>query len=127
MKEHPQVRQMPGEPKRRWFSSNEFDLIVWQHADGDFAGFELCYDKTHNEHSLTWRPTSGFTHTAIDDGEQSPGRYKSAPIHLADVAFDAGRIHAAFAIESRHLPKEIAEYVLLAIEQYPGFSKTPQS
>lgn len=35
------VRQIPGESTRRWFSSRDFDLIVWISEDEGFIGFEL--------------------------------------------------------------------------------------
>ena len=50
-KEHLNVRQIPGESKRRWFHSENFDLIVWLSGDQGFSGFELCYDELHSEHS----------------------------------------------------------------------------
>lgn len=121
MREQIHVRQISGERRRRWFFSKNFDLIVWHDADGSIAGFELCYDKLHGERSIVWRPTGGFTHTAIDDGELRPGNYKASPVHVADGFFDAQRVHAAFAQESHSLPKEIAEYVLHAIEKHPDF------
>ena len=121
MREHINVRQIPGERTRRWFSSKDFDLIVWHNTDHSFAGFELCYDKLSCERSIVWHPTSGFMHASIDDGEQRPGRYKSSPVHVADGIFDAKRVHRLFAQESHTLPKEIAEYVLQAIEKYSDF------
>jgi len=35
MREIPDVQQVPGEPRRRWFFSHEQDLIVWFGEDGD--------------------------------------------------------------------------------------------
>jgi hypothetical protein len=45
------VRQIPGEGFRRWFSDGDFDLIVW-YAGGEIAGFQLCYDKGRRERAL---------------------------------------------------------------------------
>jgi len=119
VKENAHVRQVAGERRRRWFSSEDFDLIVWLNDDHTFAGFELCYDKMHNEHSIIWRPGRGFEHTAVDDGEQRPGKYKASPILVADGTFDAMRVYSAFSSESHSLPKDIAEYVMQALEKYP--------
>lgn len=120
MRELLNVRQIPGEAKRRWFSSGEFDLIVWLADDQGFSGFELCYDKLHNEHAIAWSKAGSFRHMAVDDGEQRPGKYKAAPILLSDGQFDARRIYAAFQEASRTLPKEVADYVLHALAQYPA-------
>jgi len=38
-------REIIGKAKRRWFSSPQFDLILWLADDHSFTGFELCYDK----------------------------------------------------------------------------------
>lgn len=121
MKEHPNVRQIPGEAPRRWFCSNDFDLIVWLSGDRGFLGFELCYDKPRNEHSISWTETGGFRHMAVDDGEQRPGKYKASPVLLPDGLFDARRIHSAFREASRALPEEVASYVLRALERHPEF------
>ena len=125
MREHLQVRQIPGEKRRRWFSSSNFDLIVWHNEDGSFAGFELCYDKMHRERAIIWQPEHGFLHAAIDDGEHQAGRYKSAPIHIADGHFDAQHIHDSFLKESRQLPEDIVRYIAQTIRNHPAFSLPP--
>lgn len=117
MKELVNVRQIPGELKRRWFFSKDFDLIVWLSDDQGFAGFELCYDKRRNEHSIVWSKDGGFLHMAVDDGEQRPGNFKSSPIMVSDGLFDVARIRSAFLEASQALPSEIAHYVLQALEQ----------
>jgi hypothetical protein len=120
LREHSEVRQIPGEPRRRWFTSNQFDLIVWLGDEGGFAGFELCYDRQHRERALVWRPASGFSHMAIDDGEARPGKHKATPVLVADGLFDVARVRADFARESTSLPKELADYVLARLDLYPG-------
>lgn len=122
MKELVGVRQIPGELRRRWFLSANFDLIVWVHADEALAGFELCYDKTGAERSLRWFRANGFTHTAVDDGENRPGKYKATPILVPDGHFDAKRVHSDFAKESSSLPIEVAALVLENIARYPSDS-----
>lgn len=126
MKEFINVRQIPGDAKRRWFSSSEFDLIVWLSDDETFLGFELCYDKNAKERSLRWSNTAGFQHMAVDDGEQIPGKHKGTPILIADGLFDAKQVHSDFSQVRHFLPDEIAEYVLNVIRQYPkGFTERP--
>ena len=126
MKEFTNVRQIPGESKRRWFSSKEFDLIVWFSTDGALLGFELCYDKQGKERSLRWSNSAGFQHMAVDDGEQIFGKYKETPVLVADGLFDAKLVHSNFSEVSHFLPDEIADFVLTAIKQYPnGFAELP--
>jgi hypothetical protein len=80
MREIPNLRQIAGESKRRWFSSSDFDLIVWFSEDDVIAGFELCYDKQHAEHSIAWRNGNEFRHMAVDDGEGRAGKHKASPV-----------------------------------------------
>ena len=117
------VRQIPGEPRRRWFSSPEFDLIVRLSGNRELIGFELCYDKPGNEHSLTWSKARGYCHMAVDDGEQRLGTYKQTPILIPDGVFDIRHIHSAFIEASRSLPGDVAEFVLRALEQHPDFPR----
>lgn len=82
--ERKNVRQIPGEGFRRWFSDEYFDLIVWYRDErrgdaGDMAGFQLCYDKEGQERALSWRREGGFSHDLVDTGE-IPGRSKMSPV-----------------------------------------------
>ncbi len=123
MREDIHVRQIPGEGKRRWFSSENFDLVIWIKDDGSFSGFELCYDKTGVERSIIYRAGGEFQHMSVDDGEKRPGKYKSSPILVPDGDFDAQRIHAAFQKESQRLPREVTTFVLCALEMHPAFER----
>jgi len=121
VREFVNIRQLPGEPWRRWFSSDEFDLILWLGEDGGFAGFELCYDKPGLERSISWRPDSGFEHMAVDAGEDRPGKYKASPIMVMDRRFDAMRILSTLVEECRSIPPEIAAYVVNTLETHPSY------
>jgi hypothetical protein len=116
------VRQFPGEPKRRWFSSDDIDLIVWLDDSGAPVSFQLCYDKLLSEHALTWKPESGFVHLAVDGGEQR-GRfqYKSTPILVADEHFDANRVTSRFTEVSAQLPTVIVKFVTERLRQHPNY------
>lgn len=121
MKEDLQVRQVSGERKRRWFSSDDFDLILWLNEDDSFWGFELCYDKCHDERALIWRPTSGFSHVAVDDGEGEMGRYKATPIMVADGFVNIARIYRELGHMCHSLPADVAEFVMGTIETHPDW------
>lgn len=119
MKEYRNVRQISGEAQRRWFYSDEFDLIVWLADDQRITGFELCYDKRDFEKSISWRDETGFRHMAVDNGEHRPGKHKATPILVQDGLFDASRVYSDFRAVSHTLPEEIAGFVLNALKQYP--------
>lgn len=122
MREHAGVRQIPGEARRRWFTSDEFDLIVRVAETGAFIGFELCYDKPGHERSLSWSPSTGFSHMAVDSGEPRPGRYKETPILIPDASCDIVQVYQAFLAASRTLPRDVAAFVLSTLEQHPDFT-----
>ena len=117
------VRQTPGEPRRRWFTSEDFDLIVWYGEDGAALGLQLCYDKRRRERAITWKPGAGFRHSAIDDGEAGAGqRYKSTPVLGAGERFDAARVWRLFRQAAGTLPADIVALVRQALAEHPSFA-----
>jgi hypothetical protein len=118
LKELEDIRQIEGEPKRRWFADLYFDLIVWFSEDNEIQGFQLCYDKDNNERALTWRRSSVYTHHRVDDGEGNPGRYKATPILIADGIFDYRVIADRFLKESNEIDSAISKFVYEKLIQY---------
>jgi hypothetical protein len=115
LREMTQVRQILKESRRRWFADDYFDLIVWIGARGEITGFQLCYDKSGDEHALTWHKTTGFSHHRVDSGElQRP--YKATPILVADGAWDFARLLSLFKGRSRMMDQQVARFVLGKIE-----------
>jgi hypothetical protein len=95
--------------------------IVWCDDAGAPTGFQLCYDKPHSEHALTWTPELGFLHTAIDDGEGFDIKYKETSILIADGYFNANRLSDRFAAASARLPRGIVEFVEGKLRQHPNY------
>jgi hypothetical protein len=62
------VSQIPGEPRKRWFQSDYFDLFVWYNKeDNSLWGFRLCYDRCYGEHALTWKSATGsVSHHSVE-------------------------------------------------------------
>jgi hypothetical protein len=114
------VRQVAGEPSRRWFADRAFDLIVWSDARGDLTGFQLCYRKGSDEHALTWWRETGFSHDRIDDGEGLPENHKMTPILVPDGSFDRDQLVASFRRVSQGLDPELVGFVASTIARYPG-------
>ena len=113
------VRQSANEPHRRWFSDEQFDLIVWIEDDRSVHGFQLCYKKADVENALTWMKGQGFFHNRIDDGESLPNHHKMTPILVADGAFDRDGVLARFAESSSHIDPELAALVMARLTDYP--------
>ena len=112
------VRQIQGEPHRRWFTDEHFDLVIWD-EESHIVGFQLCYDKTQGERAVTWKEGSGFSHNAVDSGEDRPGRYKASPILTADGSFDAGTVASQFLGHSGNLDGGSCEFIYTKLLGYP--------
>lgn len=112
-----EVRQIPGEGQRRWFTSTEFDLIVW-YENGAITGFQLCYDKQNKERAITWRVSGSYGHTRIDDGE-TPFGPKRTPILVQDGLFDKNTVGRRFREVSGQIDPEIADLVSRRLADYP--------
>jgi hypothetical protein len=114
------VRQVPGELRRRWFTSETMDLIVWIDDTNGPTQLQLCYDKgrRRSERALTWKFGAGYTHTAVDDGEIGNGRYKSTPILVADGGFNTERVNNLFLKDGAELPSDIMLFVTTKIQEY---------
>jgi hypothetical protein len=114
LREAPATRQVEGEPPRRWFSSADMDLIVWEQPPGRLLGFELCYDKGRDEHAVMWWCDRGFTHWQVAEGDRAEGLgHKSTPILLETTRVPwaglARRLHAAAAALPQPLRDAIVE------------------
>jgi hypothetical protein len=120
IREFESVSQFPDDHSRRWFADEFFDLIVWFGNDGVIFGFQLVYDKDHNQRAVTWMQGKGFSHNRIDDGENRPGRYKATPILVLDGAFDFKQIAERFRRESAEISREIADLVYNKLLTYPN-------
>ena len=113
------VSQVPGDPPRRWFTSEDLDLIVWCDESGRPSAFQLCYDKGASERALTWTAERGFCHMAVDDGERIRGKHKLSPILVKEVPFSASVITKHFAQASTGLPAGFAEFVNMRLQELP--------
>jgi len=118
LKEVKNVVQRQGEPRRRWFMSAYFDLIVWYDEGNDISGFELCYGKPTTEKALCWTNQRGYTHHKVDDGELEPLKYKMTPIYVPDGIFEKDAVSEIFLQESQCLEKAVKDYVLGKISEF---------
>ena len=119
LREIRQQGRKSGETRRRWFSDERMDLILW-YADEkeEITGFQLCYDKPNQEHALTWRRDDGFQHHRIDNGENVPGEHKQSPILLADGFFPQRKVSDEFARRARGLDPDLIAFVLEQLKAY---------
>jgi hypothetical protein len=120
MKEISDVRQVPGEGRRRWFFSHEQDLLVWFDDEGAPVAFQLAYGKSRDEHALRWKAGRGFRHHRVDDGESS-AMANAAPMLSANGAFRGRAVLKAFLAASAGMPREIADFVAARLREHPEY------
>jgi hypothetical protein len=122
LREISNVRQVPGELRRRWFTSETMDLIVWVDDTDMPVQLQFCYDKGRRraERAFTWKPERGFTHQSVDDGEsENSGRsYKATPLLVTDSSFNTERVCSLFVNGSEQLPSHIIDFVTAKIHEY---------
>ncbi|MBN1672756.1 MAG: hypothetical protein JXR37_17060 [Kiritimatiellae bacterium] len=114
------TRQVPGEPRRRWFTDKQMDLIVWYAADDRISGFQICYLEGTQQKALTWLAEKGFSHKDIDDGEHDPRTHKMTPILVPDGQPDTRRVLNVFLELSEQLEPAVRRFVLDTLETYPA-------
>ena len=118
LREEMNIRQIEGEPRRRWFADEFFDLIVWLEPDGAVWGFQLCYDRGYKPRALTWTKDRGYTHNGIDDGEGDGGAIKGSPVLVQDGLFNAKTIGERLAAAAGELPPETAAFIMKKVNKF---------
>jgi hypothetical protein len=111
------VGQQSGRARRRWFTDEDFNLIVWFSEQGAPDGFQLCYDRRGHEHALTWTEDAGYRHDRIDDGEGNPTKNRS-PILVSDGAFAGTDALERFEMSSAEVEPPIRQFVAQKLREY---------
>lgn len=112
LREIANVRQVPGESPRRWFTSSDLDLILWLGPGGKPHGFQLCYGKqARKERAVTWWPERGLTHSSVDEGRREPLTVKGTPTLAESEDYDAAGVLARFLATKGELSAEVVDFV----------------
>jgi|SoiMethySBSTD1v2_1073268.scaffolds.fasta_scaffold109170_3 hypothetical protein len=112
-----QARQIQGEPPRRRFSDDYFDLYIFGEG-GEIEGFQLCYDCLGDERAFTWMPGSGTQHQRVEDPELEAGRLAIAPILAPGTTFPIHHVLERFRTVSDDLPEVVRDLVLRVLEEH---------
>ena len=114
------VRQIEGEPRRRWFLGDTIDLTVWVSEAGGVVGFQLLYQDGHaSRKALSWKLGKGYAHENLDEGETEPLQFDMSPMLTQDGILMKDRLLISFLNESAAIDKNIAEAVASLIRNYP--------
>jgi hypothetical protein len=104
------------EGHRRWFSDENFDLIVWLSPHEEIIGFQLCYDLQARERSLMWSKGRGFTQGNIDTGETDPTVNRS-PLFVAGGPIAAEQILKTFEPAARGIDSNISGFIIARLRE----------
>ena len=66
-----ETKQVDGQDRRRWFSDEDHDLIVWETESGDISAFQVCYRIGGEERAITWNEKEGVGFAKVDAGDQT--------------------------------------------------------
>ena len=119
LKALPNVRQVRGEPRRRWYFCHEQDLVVFEDDAGKICGFQLAYDKLGQERSLSWQAGRGYASYRVADGEET-ALASNTPLLHACAEFDRERVLQRFLNLAGELPPHIGDFVTAKLRAYDG-------
>lgn len=111
------LKQLKDEPFRRWFEDEFFDLIVWYDESDEIFAFQLCYQKSQDEHALAWLVGKGYDHYRIDTGERSVWE-TMAPLLRAGGMFPREQVVEKFRERSIGIEPHVVQFVLQKIDAY---------
>jgi hypothetical protein len=111
------VAQNTAEPRRRWFANDYFDLIVWLDEDLSVVAFQLCYDKSSDEHAVTWQRDTGYSHRRVAAAPEKPGR-KTSTMFVAGGALRVGSLKDRFEAASRDIEADVRSFVLEKLQAW---------
>lgn len=113
------VRQIPREGFRRWFSDENFDLFIWYDDEKEIqpSGFQLSYDKQGYERALTFHENKGYRHDGIDSGEEDASINRS-PVLVQDGEFAFDSVIQDFETAAEKIDPEIRKWTLEKLRDY---------
>jgi hypothetical protein len=114
------VRQIPGEPFRQWYTGRNCDLIIWYSDSLTIQGFQFCYRLGQAERALTWMEGRGDSHHGIDSGDLVPGGPKRSPVLVPDGKLSKTVVRGIFNKESRQVRTTVVRWVNEKLDAYPG-------
>ena len=101
--------QRPDEPRRRWFTTNRQDLIVWLGESGTIVGFRYAYDREDDVYSLSWSTENGCQYSRVDTGDQ-PGHPRT-PMLMQTRRKPEFDLEHRFARASMNMDPQVARFV----------------
>lgn len=98
------TRQIKGELPRKWYFSEELDLVVWFNPAEIPCAFQLAYDKNSYEKSISWHFEKGYRHYVVNNS-----RWFATPLLNEGGLFKKDKVLKQFLALSSELPLPVAE------------------
>ncbi|MDQ1522732.1 MAG: hypothetical protein QOE47_656 [Pyrinomonadaceae bacterium] len=113
------VKQIPGQGARRWFSDERLDLFVWYDAAERILGFQLCFDKhTRIERALTFTEDEGYSlHLVVSETSVCD---MGSPVLSSAGEFSRQGLLDQLGERSALLEPSLFEYLRGKLEDYPA-------
>ena len=111
------VRQIPGEDFKAWFTDDYWDLFVWVDKNKRISSFQLGYGKPSDERIVSWKRGGKVSAMTVDNGEDNLTANRT-PVMVADADFDREKILAKFLADSKKVNKQIVDFVAAKISTY---------
>lgn len=111
-----EVSQDSADARRRWFTGDRLELVVWEDDDGVRA-YQLRYSRftghggPPGDGVFDWRRGEGLAHFLLDDGEDRAARAKAAPVLKPAAGGPLLAVAEAFRAESEALEPRLRSVV----------------
>ena len=105
------VRQVPGEDFKVWFTDDYWDLFLWIDRNKRISSFQLGYGKPSEEQMLIWRRGGGLTAARVSDGEETLTENRT-PLLTETSDYDLDSVIERFSGDSKKINSKIADFVV---------------
>ena len=127
MREIANVRQVEGEPHRRFFQGSDLELTVWYESAERrrITGFQLCYGTDHSsEHALTWLEGQTASHTAVNN---IGGRFYASSTLKVNGQINLAHVKKQYGDQLNKLDEPIRDCIaaIMAELEKRGYSTKP--
>ncbi|ORC30322.1 hypothetical protein B4O97_18060 [Marispirochaeta aestuarii] len=111
------VRQVPGEDFKVWFTDDYWDLFLWIDRNKRISSFQLGYGKPSEEQMLIWRRGGGLTAARVSDGEETLTENRT-PLLTETSDYDLDSVIERFSGDSKKINSKIADFVVSTLTRY---------
>jgi hypothetical protein len=103
------TRQIAGELPRKWYFSQDLDLVVWF----DIAGVPCAFQLAYGEQSISWHFEKGYKHYVVDNSG-----WFATPLLREGGRFKKDKVIKQFIALSSELPLAVTELVANKLREF---------